>query len=448
MKQNSFRFICLLFLLSFLAGGMYAQQKVADEAVLHLEYTTVFTELKQPAAKINYDESKVPVYTLPDVLTLRNGKKVTTEREWMKKRRPELLHLFETQVYGKAPARPKDLHFRLLTEDKNALNGLATRKEVAVYFTKDEKHFMTVLIYLPNQRKGQVPIFFGINFKGNHAIHPDEGITFPSKERMIAYGRKRMFPRGSAASRWPVEMLMEHGYGLATFYRGDIDPDFDDAFQNGVHPLSYKKGQVRPAEDEWGTLAAWAWGMSRAMDYIETDKDIDAKRVAIFGHSRLGKTALWAGAIDSRFALVISNNSGCGGAALSRRKFGETVRAVNCQFTHWFCRNFWQYNNNEEALPVDQHELIALMAPRPVYIASAEEDRWADPKGEFLSGVHASPVYELFGLPGLPVKDMPAVNRPVLSGTIGYHIRSGKHDINLYDWMQYVKFADQHLKKK
>lgn len=446
MRQNSFRFVCLLFGLSFLGGEMKAQQKSAHETGLRSKFTSELAELEQVIAKVNYDESKVPVYTLPDVLTLTNGRKVTTKKEWVEKRRPELLRLFETQIYGKVPVRSKDLHFRLLNEDREALGGLATRKEVAVYLTKDEKHYLTVLMYLPNRRKGTVPMFFGINFKGNHAIHPDEGITFPSEERMIAYGRKRMFPRGSAASRWPVEMLMEHGYGLATFYRGDIDPDFDDGFQNGVHPLYYKKGQTRPAEDEWGTLAAWAWGMSCAMDYFETDKDIDAKRIAIFGHSRLGKTTLWAGAIDPRFALVISNDSGCGGAALSRRKFGETVRAVNCQFTHWFCRNFWQYNDKEDTLPVDQHELIALMAPRPVYIASAEEDRWADPKGEFLSGVYASPVYELFGLPGLPVKEMPAVNQPVLSGTIGYHIRSGKHDINLYDWTQFVKFADKHLK--
>ncbi len=446
MRQNSFRFVCLLFGLSFLGGEMKTQQKSAHETGLRSKSTSELAELEQVIAKVNYDESKVPVYTLPDVLTLTNGRKVTTKKEWVEKRRPELLRLFETQIYGKAPVRSKDLHFRLLNEDREALGGLATRKEVAVFLTKDEKHYLTVLMYLPNRRKGTVPMFFGINFKGNHAIHPDEGITFPSEERMIAYGRKRMFPRGSAASRWPVEMLMEHGYGLATFYRGDIDPDFDDGFQNGVHPLCYKKGQTRPAEDEWGTLAAWAWGMSCAMDYFETDKDIDAKRIAIFGHSRLGKTTLWAGAIDPRFALVISNDSGCGGAALSRRKFGETVRAVNCQFTHWFCRNFWQYNDKEDTLPVDQHELIALMAPRPVYIASVEEDRWADPKGEFLSGVYASPVYELFGLPGLPVKEMPAVNQPVLSGTIGYHIRSGKHDINLYDWTQFVKFADKHLK--
>lgn len=249
-------------------------QKAAHGAVLHPDRITELTELKEPAAKVNYDESKVPAYTLPDVLTLNNGQKVVTIKEWVKKRRPELIHLFETQMYGKAPAHPKDLHFRVLTEDKNALNGLATRREVAVYLTKDEKHYMTVLIYLPNQRQGAVPMFFGINFKGNHAIHPDEGITLPSEEKLLTYGRKYMFPRGNAASRWPVEMLMKHGYGLATFYRGDIDPDFDDAFRNGVHPLFYKKGQKRPADDEWGTLAAWAWGMSCVRTILRQTKTL------------------------------------------------------------------------------------------------------------------------------------------------------------------------------
>lgn len=226
----------------------------AHETGLRSKSTSELAELEQVITKVNYDESKVPVYTLPDVLTLTNGRKVTTKKEWVEKRRPELLRLFETQIYGKAPVRSKDLHFRLLNEDREALGGLATRKEVAVYLTKDEKHYLTVLMYLPNRRKGTVPMFFGINFKGNHAIHPDEGITFPSEERMIAYGRKRMFPRGSAASRWPVEMLMEHGYGLATFYRGDIDPDFDDGFQNGVHPLYYKRdrhGLLKMSGELW-----------------------------------------------------------------------------------------------------------------------------------------------------------------------------------------------------
>lgn len=395
------------------------------------------------AQEINYDESKVPNYTLPDPLVFENGKNVLSKTDWIKKRRPEILHLFETQVYGKIPKHSKETHFKVMNEDKQALGGLATRKEIAVYFTKSDNHYMTLLMYVPNKRNGKTPLFFGLNFKGNHAIHPDEKITI--SEEVLKLG-KRVPKRGAASSRWPVEMLMEKGYALATVYRGDIDPDFDDGFQNGVHPLFYKKGQTKPASDEWGTISAWAWGLSCAMDYFETDKDIDAKKVAVLGHSRHGKTALWAGAIDERFAMAISNDSGCGGAALSRRKYGETVAKINSLFSHWFCENFKQYSNKEENLPIDQHQLIALMAPRPVYIASAIEDQWADPKGEFLSGVHATPVYGLFGLTGLPVKEMPKVDQPVLQGRIGYHVRSGNHDIKQYDWEQFVKFADLHFK--
>lgn len=395
------------------------------------------------AQEINYDESKVPEYTLPDPLVMANGKQVLSAKDWTKKRRSEILDLFATQVYGKMPKHPKDMHFKIMSEDRQALNGLATRREVAVYFTKGEEHPMMVLMYIPNNRNGKAPLFFGLNFKGNHAIHPDEGIIIP--EERLNSGRK-LPERGAATARWPVEMLMSKGYALATVYRGDIDPDFDDGFQNGVHPLFYTKGQTRPKAEEWGTISAWTWGLSCAMDYFETDKDIDAKKVAVLGHSRNGKTALWTGAVDQRFAMAISNDSGCGGAALSRRRYGETVAKVNSLFPHWFCENFKQYSNNEDELPVDQHQLIALMAPRPVYIASAIEDRWADPKGEFLSGVYASPVYELFGLKGLPVKEMPAVDQPVLDGYIGYHVRTGDHDIKLYDWEQFVKFADIHFK--
>jgi hypothetical protein len=401
--------------------------------------------------EVNYDESKIPPFTLPNPLELNEGGFVKSAKEWKEKRRPEIMELFETQMFGKAPKIAKELRFKVLSEDKQALGGKATRKEVNVYFSKNEDSYMTILIYLPNQHKKPVPVFAGLNFYGNYTINADPGITITSNwvanECGITGNRAKESQRGCDASSWSVDLILQAGYGLATIYCGDIAPDYDNGLQKGVFPLFYKNGQNRSAPDEWQNIGAWAWGLSRAMDYFQKDKQIDVKKVVVVGHSRLGKTALWAGAKDERFAMAISNESGCGGAALSKRRIGETVKIINGYFPYWFCDNFKKYNDNEDALPFDQHERIALIAPRPVYIASAEEDRWADPKGEFLSGLYANPVYNLFGLTGLPVSEMPPVDEPVLSGQIGYHIRAGEHAMTSYDWEQFIRFANKFFQK-
>lgn len=401
--------------------------------------------------KANYDERKVPKYVLPPILVGQSGGAVSSTAEWERSRRGEILKLFEEFVYGKTPEHPVEVSYTELQYNDNFLDGKAVLKEVLVNFkTERGQKEMTVLIFLPKSEPGPVPLFLGLNFYGNHTIHSDPSITVVknwsrnSEAMAVSDNQTTDKSRGLATSRWPVEEILERGYGVATIYSGDLDPDYDDGFQNGIHPLFYDAGQEKPRADEWGTIGAWAWGLSKALDYFASDPAVDHERVAILGHSRLGKAALWAGAQDTRFAMVISNNSGCGGAALSRRKFGETVEIINTAFPHWFNDNFVRYNGKEETLPVDQHMLLALVAPRPIYVASAEDDLWADPRGEFLSLHHSGEAYRLFGYPGL--KEMPEINKPAMIGKMGYHIRTGKHDVTLYDWERYMDFADKHLK--
>lgn len=379
---------------------------------------------KESVPEPNYDESKVGQYTLPDPL-----EGVKSRRQWEKKRRPQLLLQFETEMFGKSPDRPEGMHFEIV--ESGTYGGFARRKQVSIWLDREETQRINLLLYLPMSAEGPVPVFAGVNLKGNWGVAEDTLIIYPDSETIRRYGALENTVRGGAASRWPIKMILDAGYGVATYYRGDIDPDYDDGFVNGIQPLFYKEGQIRPEPDEWGTVAAWSWGLSRVLDYLSVDPDTDASKTIAIGHSRMGKAALWAGASDTRFAMVISNDSGCCGAALSRRNYGETVDILNRNFPHWFCRNFKKYGGNESALPFDQHTLIALIAPRPVYVASSSEDRWADPAGEGLSLEAAAPVYRMYGC----------------ESSMGRHVKQGPHSITAEDWAYFINFADIQLKK-
>ena len=404
----------------------------------------------------NYDEAKVPVYTLPDPLTMQDGTPLTSPAQWYGQRRPELLHLFETEMYGRAPGRPEGLHFQVLSMEDGALGGTAVRKEIRIFFDASDEHYMDVLLYLPRAARGPVPVVVCANFHGNSAIIFDTGVSLPDSAQVARYRLYKEPFRGQDAPGWPVGMLLSRGYGLATFFKGDLDPEWDDSFTNGVQPLFYREGQSYPDPDQWGAIGAWAWGYSRVLDYLETDPAVDASRVITAGHSRLAKTALWAAVADPRFAMAFSNNSGCCGAALSRRAFGESLETMIRHYHYWYCGNFAKYAGHEAELPFDQHELIALMAPRPVYVTSGSGDSWSDPRGEFLSAAEAAEVYEFLGLPGLRSGDgssglplgpdgMPPVWEPLQGGLVGYHLRQGPHALTAWDWARMLDFADRWL---
>jgi len=398
----------------------------------------------------NYDENKVPEFKLPDPLKTFTGKKIRKVKQWENKRRPELLDFFTQNIYGEVPGKLTIYSAKVIEQSSNAFNGKAIRKQVELTFKKnDRKLSYTILMYLPKGVE-KAPVFLGYNFYGNHTVVNDVNVIISeawvrdNPSFGIVHSQLTEQSRGVRTNRWAVEKILDAGFGFATIYYGEVDPDKDD-YSDGIQSLLYIDDQSKPADNEWGSIAAWSWGLSRALDYFEQDEDVDATRVVVFGHSRLGKTSLWAGAKDQRFAGVISNDSGCGGAALSKRQFGETIFRINRSFPHWFSGNFKNYNNSELSMPVDQHELIALIAPRPVYIASAEEDLWADPRGEYLSAYYATPVYELYGKTGITEKEMPDINWPILN-VVAYHIRSGKHDVTDFDWQQYINWASIFIK--
>ncbi len=400
-----------------------------------------------------FDEAKVPAYTLPDPLVLQDGTRITDAESWAAKRRPELLRLFQEHVYGRTPKAVATITFEQTSLDAAALAGKATRKEVRIYLTgRRDGPRMDLLLYVPNAARMPVPAFLGLNFYGNHSIHPDPGITLSTQWMRanpkcgIVNHRATEASRGCNAHRWQLEKVLDRGYALATIYYGDIEPDFPEGWKEGLRGALSPDGENTVfSPDDPGAIAAWAWGLSRAMDYFEQDSAVDAKRVAVMGHSRLGKTALWAGAQDERFAIVISNNSGQGGASILRRRFGEAIHHSVSMVPYWYCTRYRQYAWHESDLPVDSHLLVALMAPRPVYIASATEDLWADPRGEFLAGKHAEPVYRLLGLAGLGVDAMPDPDKSV-GDFVGYHLRTGEHDVTAFDWQQYLDFADRHFR--
>ena len=400
----------------------------------------------QPAGA-NYDESKVPAYTLPNPLICNDGSRVRDSKQWEARRR-EIFSLLEREMFGRAPARPDKITFEPTSIDKNALGGKAIRKEIAI---KTAGRTMNLLLYLPPQAAHkQVPVIVGLNFGGNHTVHADPGIrmgdvwTLDRATKTVNAAKAEEKSRGRSSEQWQVEKILSRGYGLATVYYEDIEPDHDGMISKSIRAAYLKPGETSVGDGEWGAIAAWAWGLSRIVDYLATDRQVDSRRLAVMGHSRLGKTALWAAAVDTRFALAISNDSGEGGAAISRRMFGETVENLNTRFPHWFAPNYRKYNSRVSEMPFDSHMLLSLIAPRPVYIASAEEDKWADPKGEFLAGVAVSPVYELLNRRGIGTAEMPGLHQPV-GNSVRYHVRAGKHDVTAYDWDQYLDFADRHL---
>lgn len=385
---------------------------------------------------------------LPDPLIMLNGQRVTTPGQWIEQRRPELKALFQYYMYGEAPPAPGRVDFKVEHEDRKAFGGKATLREITLQFGPTATPPIHLLLVIPNGAKSPPPVFLGMNFCGNHALVTDPAVRLPTawiydKYPGVKNNRATDAGRGQQLEVGALEQSIDRGYAVATFYNGDIDPDRRDVRQ-GIQPYFRKPGHSAGPHD-WGTIAAWAWGLQRAVDFLVTQTDLDPQRIAVVGHSRLGKTALLAAAFDERIALAIPVQAGCGGTAPSRGKVGESVKQINESFPHWFNGAFKEFNSQPEKLPFDQNCLVALVAPRPVLFANAVQDQWANPRGQFEVLKAAASVYQLLGAGGLDATEMPEPGRLVPS-TLGYYIRPGVHSMTPGDWKVFLDFADKNLK--
>lgn len=405
---------------------------------------------------VNYTEAKVGTFNLPDALKLNNGQSVRDAKTWTAKRRPEIRKLIEEHWFGRAPGRPKDMSFDVFEKSAAAFDGKAIRRQVTIYFTKDRSGpSMDLLIYLPANATGPVPLYLNMSFAANNLAVVDTGIKVGKRwDRNLKaqVSATPVPPPAGAPARPPrglrVEQFLAAGIGIATFNKDDLAPDFVETEGLGVKSLYLKKGQTKPADDEWGAIAAWAWGASRALDYLETDKGVDAKRVAIHGVSRLGKTAMWAGAADERFAMVIASCSGEGGAAIARRNYGETLAHMSAptRYPYQFAGNYAKYATKVNEWPVDANLLVAMIAPRPLLLQTGDTDKWSDPYGEFAAAVAAEPVYKLLGKKALGTTKFPAAGEAILND-LGYYMHDGGHGNVPADFDIYIKFMKMHLAK-
>jgi len=391
-----------------------------------------------------------PQAAMPDPLVMLDGCRVTSPGQWQKERRPELKELFQHYMYGAIPPKPANMKMKVLAEHRDFLDGKATLKLVSLEMDGPKAPRIDLLLVVPNERRGPVPVFLAMNFCGNHTLTGDPRVPLAhgwlsTSCKGCAGSVATEASRGTQAADWPLAEIIGRGYALAAFYSGDVDSDRKDV-SDGVYAwlAGGDASKNRPADR--GTIAAWAWGFQRCVDYLVTDRDLDPKRIAAVGHSRNGKTALLAAAFDERIAMAFPHQAGCGGTAPSRGKIGEPVPRINTVFPHWFNGEFKKFNEATERLPFDQNALVALCAPRPVLFSNAQDDQWANPSGQFAVLQAADPVYRFLGVEGISAKEMPPQGQ-LVDSRLGYFIRAGKHSMIAEDWAVFLNFADRHSGK-